>query len=148
MKSAERITGLLLIGLAMVLACHRSGDPVQDCLDSLTRAASHRDADALFARVTGDFQAGDGSSRADAQDLARRYFAAYENLDVTLSDVAIERSENAARVRFRAQLSGRPRKIGGLEGLFPRSSTYDFDVRLVPDGGQWKVAWAQWKETR
>jgi hypothetical protein len=65
-------------------------------------------------------------------------------LDVSLSDVQIERGENAARARFRAKLSGQPRRVGGLEGLVPSSSAYDFDVRLTQEGGRWKVAWASW----
>jgi hypothetical protein len=118
---------------------------VREGLDDMARAAHRRDAVALFERVTAGFQSDEGSSRADAEALVRRMFAAYEILDVTLSDVSIERSENAARARFRAQLSGQPRKIGGLDGLFPRSSIYDFDVRLVPEDGRWKVAWASWR---
>lgn len=111
----------------------------------MVRAAHRRDVSALFERVSAGFESGDGSSRADAQALLRRMFAAYEILDVTLSDVSIERSANAARARFRAELSGQPRRIGGLDGLFPRSSSYDFDVRLVTEEGRWKVAWASWR---
>lgn len=128
----------------MGIGCRKSGDPVQEGLDDIARAAHNRDAAALFERVTAGFQSGDGSSRADAESLVRRTFAAYEVLDVTLKDVSIERSESAAHARFRAELSGQPRRIGGLDGLFPRSSAYDFDVRLVPEDGRWKVAWASW----
>jgi hypothetical protein len=146
MKTLGRRLFLLAgISLALALACRPSGDPVRDCLDAMTRAAHDRDAAALFERVASDFQAGDGTSRADAQALVRRYLAAYEILDVTLHDVTIERSEGAARARFRAELAGQPRKIGGLDALFPRTSTYDFDVRLVPEKGEWRVAWAAWK---
>jgi len=133
--------------LFLALCCRQSGDPVRDCLDTLVRAAHDRDASAIFERVAADFQSGDGSSRADAQALVRRYFSAYESLDVTLHDVSIERSETAARARFRAELAGGPRRIGGLEGLVPRLSSYDFDVRLAPEEGKWKIAWAQWKES-
>ncbi len=148
MKSIGRCVaaGALALTALLLLACGKNGDPVRDCLDGVARAAHDRDAGALFDRVTADFQSGEGSPRAEAQDLVRRYLAAYESLDVALSDVQIERSDNAARARFRADLSGRPRKIAGLDGLFPRSSTYDFDVRLVPDDGKWKIAWAQWHE--
>jgi hypothetical protein len=147
----KSIRGLLaaeaLVSIAiLVAACGKGSDPVRDCLEGVTRAAHKRDAGALFERVTADFQSGEGASRAQAQDLARRYFAAYEKLDVTLSDVQIERSDNAARARFRAELSGQLRKIAGLDALFPRSSTYDFDVRLVPEDGKWKIAWAEWRE--
>ena len=58
----------------------------------------------------------------------------------------IERSEGAALARFQAKLSGEPRKLGGLAGILPRSSTLRFEVRLVPDGGRWKIAWASWNQ--
>src|SRR5262249_27332240 len=122
-----------------------SGDPVRECLDAMVRAAHERDAAALFKRVGQGFQSGEGSSRADALALVRRYFAAYEILDVSLQNLNVERSENAARARFTAVLSGQPRRIGGLDGLVPRSSSYEFDVRLAPEDGKWRVQWAQWK---
>ena len=62
-----------------------------------------------------------------------------------ISSLEIERAPEAARARFRAELSGQPAKLGGLDGFLPSSSRYDFDVRLVPDGGRWKVAWASWQ---
>ena len=43
---------------------------------------------------------------------------------------------------------GTPRKIGGLEGLIPRSASYRFEVRLAPDGGRWKVYKASWTAVR
>jgi len=147
-KSARRFPAAAAAATLVLLAaaCGKSADPVRDCLDGVARAAHNRDSAALFERVTADFQSGEGSSRAEAEDLVRRTLAAYENLDVTLSDVRIERSDNAAHARFRADLSGQPRKIGGLDGLFPRSLSYDFDVRLVPEDGKWKIAWAEWRE--
>ena len=113
-------------------------------LDRMVAAAHARDAADVMANVGADFQAADGSSRADDEALLRRYFAAYESLDVRLEDVQIERSENAARVRLRAVMSGKPRDVAGLAGLLPSSAKYDFDLRMSRDGGSWKVAWASW----
>lgn len=134
-----------LTALCLALACGAPRDPVRAALDALVRAADARDAGALFERIAPGFSAADGSSRDEARALVERYFAAYEILDVRLEDVRIERGgPDAARVRFRARLSGQPRKIGGLDGLVPSSSAYDFDPRLTNEGGAWKVAWAQW----
>src|SRR5262249_47786197 len=119
-------------------------DPVRATLEKIVRASDARDADAVFSRVASSFQGADGSGFAEAKSMVERYFAAYEILDVKIRDVTIERAEGAARVRLHADLSGQPRKIGGLDGLVPSSSAYDFDLRLVPEGGAWKVAWAQW----
>ena len=132
----------LLVSLA---ACRPSGDPVRASLDAIASAARARDADKLMENVAADFQAEDGSRRADAESTLKTYFAAYESLDVTLSDVTIERSESGpALARFTARLSGQPRKIGGLAGLVPSASTWKFEARLVPDGRRWKIAWASW----
>jgi hypothetical protein len=133
------------VSALLVFSCSRGGDPARECLDDLVKAAHNRDASAFFDRVAADFQAADGSTRSDAEMLLRRYFAGYEILDVTVGDVTIEKAENAARVRFRAELSGQPRKIGGLDSFLPRTSSYDFDMRLAPEAGKWKVAWASWQ---
>jgi len=133
----------LLAALALA-GCGGGKDPVQSTLDAIVKAADARDAKALFQKLTPGFQAADGSGFAEAQSTVERYFAAYEILEVTIRDVRIERAEGAARVRLRATLSGQPRRIGGLDGLVPSSAAYDFDLRLIPEGSQWKVSWAQW----
>ena len=130
--------------LVVCSACGPSGDPVRGSLDAMVKAANARDAGELFDHVAASFEAADGSSLADAKSNVGRCFAAYEILDVSISDVRIERGEGAARVRLRAQMSGQPRKIGGLEGIIPSSAAYDFDLRLVAEEGKWRVAWAQW----
>lgn len=131
--------------LLFACGCGAPKDPVRAALEAMVRAADARNAAALFDRVAPGFSAGDGSTRDEARATVERYFAAYEILNVSVRDVRIERGgPDAARVRFRAELSGQPRKIGGLEGLVPSSAAYDFDVRMTNEGGAWKVAWAQW----
>jgi hypothetical protein len=144
-KSVCRRRARVLLAFVLGCACSKSGDPVRECLDALVSSAHDRDAAAFFDRVSADFQAADGSGRADAEATLRRYFAGYEILDVSIRDVTVEKGEDAARVRFRADLSGQPRKLGGLDAFLPRTSSYDFDLRMVPEGGKWKVAWASWQ---
>jgi hypothetical protein len=132
----------------LLAACAPKGDPVRQSLDAIVEAANARDAKRLFEHVSSSFQAADGSGLADAKAMVGRYFAAYEILNVTIRDVRIERGEGAARVRLRAEMSGQPRQIGGLAGLVPTASTYDFDLRLILEDGRWKVAWAEWTAAR
>jgi hypothetical protein len=134
----------LVVAAVLAIGCEKAGDPVRATLDRIVKAAHDRDAPAVMSLLTSDFQAADGSARAETEELLRRTFAAYSILNVTLRDVQVERAENAARVRFRAEMSGQPLKIGGLGGLLPSSASYDFDLRMAPDGKAWKVAWAQW----
>ncbi len=137
----------LAVGLAVALAgCSRLGDPVRDTLDRVAQAVRARDAAAVRALLSSDYRDASGNGRDDADRMLRGYFAAYEILDVRLSGITIERAEGAARARFRADLSGQPRReAAGLEGLLPSASAYRFDVRLTPDGSKWKVAWASWE---
>ncbi|HSS44788.1 MAG TPA: hypothetical protein VLO07_05535 [Thermoanaerobaculia bacterium] len=140
--SVPWLCGVLVISIA----CGEKGDPVLQTLDEIVKRTHARDTQAVLQNLTADFRDESGQDRSETEATIRRYFAAYESLNVTLRDVAIERAPNAAHASFRAEISGQPRKIGGLEGLLPRSSTYRFDLRLVPEEGKWKIAWASWQE--
>ena len=130
---------------AVVLSCAKKSDPIQETIDAVVKAANARDAEALVSHVALDFEAADHSSRADVEARLRGYFAAYEILNVQVSNVQIERGDNAARVRLRAEMTGQPRQVGGIGGLLPSAAKYDFDLRLVLDGKDWKLAWAGWE---
>jgi hypothetical protein len=134
---------------ASATGCGEKKDPVRQALDRLVAAAQERDSGDFAENLAPEFQAADGTGRADAEATLRRYFAAYENLSVRTSDVTVERAADAARVRFRAELSGKPRSIGGLEGLLPANSAYRFDLRFAPGKGRrWLVTWASWESAR
>lgn len=137
---------LAALAIALAAACGPATDPVRQTLDGIVAGAEDREPGAIVERLSPDFQAADGSGRVDAEATLRRYLAAYEKLDIRISELTIERAEGAARARFRADLTGTARKIGGLAGLLPESSAYRFDVRLVPsEGGHWLVTWASWE---
>ena len=134
---------------ASATSCGEKKDPVRQALDRLVAAAQDRESGDFVANLAPGFQAADGTSRADAEATLRRYFAAYENLSVRTSGETVERAADAARVRFRAELSGKPRSVGGLEGLLPANSAYRFDLRLAPGkDGRWLVTWASWENAR
>ncbi len=142
----ERLAAAFLLALGVAAACGPATDPVRQTIDGLAEGAEGREAAAIVERLSPDFQAADGSGRADADATLRRYLGAYEKLGVRISELTIERASGAARARFRADLSGSPRKIGGLEGLLPQASAYRFDLRLVPaQDGRWLVTWASWE---
>ena len=145
MPTASRSLAAALVLLAASISCAKKADPIQATLDAVVKAANARDADALLERVAPNFEAADGARRADVEARLKGYFAAYEILNVQVSDVQIERGESAARVRMRAEMTGQPRAVGGIGGLLPSAATYDFDLRLVLDGKVWKLAWAGWE---
>ncbi len=111
----------------------------------MVRAAQARDAPGVVENLAGDFRDAGGGDTAEASATLRRYFAAYQTVNLRIEDLTIERAPEAARARFRVAFSGRARKLGGLDRLLPSASTYAFDMRLVPGAGRWKVAWASWQ---
>ena len=139
---------LAIVVLLWAGACGSKRDPARLTIDEIVAAAEARDPGAIVERLAPDFQAADGSGRADAETIVRRYLAAYERLGVRISELTIEQAAGAARARFRADLSGKPRAVGGLDGFLPRASSYRFDLRLAPgsDGGRWVITWASWEQ--
>jgi hypothetical protein len=141
----RRFALVLSLVLLPVSACRRAPrDPVLACLTGAIAAAESRDTDGVMSRVAEGFRDAEGGGKADAAALVRRTLAAYDSLSLTLSDVAIERGAAAAHAKFRVRMSGRPRAVGGLDGLLPRSSRWSFEVRLEAGRGGWKIAWASW----
>ena len=137
---------VLVLVLVCLAGCARKGDPIQEAIDGVVKAANARDTAAVMERVAPDFEAADGAGRLDLEVRLNQYFAAYEILHVTVSDVRVERGDGAALVRLRAQMSGQPKAVGGLSGLLPSEARYDFEIRLVNNGEAWKIGWAGWKQ--
>lgn len=97
-----------------------------------------------MARISEGYRDAEGG-KADAALSLKRYFATYESLSISLAKVAVLRGDASARARFTVRMSGRPRAVGGLEGLLPRASRWRFDVRLEAEKDGWKITEAAWE---
>jgi hypothetical protein len=141
----RRVAFALSLVLLPASGCHRERqDPVMACLTGAVAAAEKRDADGVMTHLAEGFRDAEGGGKADTAALVRRTLAAYQSLSLTISGVAVERGPAAAQAKFKVRMSGRPRAVGGLEGLLPHSSNWSFDVRLEAGTGGWKITWASW----
>ena len=127
-------------------ACRPAKDPAVAAVDALVDAANRRDRSAIVENLAPDFEAADGSRRDDIDQRLRQLFAGYDSLNVSLSGLTVDHGNDVALARFRLQMTGAPSRFGGLDALLPRSSRFRFELRLVPAGNSWKVAWARWEE--
>lgn len=143
----KRIPPALLVALLLVplLSCRKEADPVRAAIDSLAAAADDRDADAAGEVLAEAYTDAEHADRAAALQTIRRYFAAYERISTSFSDVQIDRKPDLARATFTATFDGAPRKIGSLDAMLPRTAKVKFEMNLVPEEGRWKVAWAGWQ---
>ena len=146
LKERRRIPALAVLAILATSACRPTKDPAVAAVDALVEAANKRDRAGIVQRLAPDFQAADGSKSADVEQRLRQVFAAYDSLGVTISGLSIEHGNEVALARFRLEMSGAPSHFGGLDSLLPRSTRWRFELRLVPGGDSWKVAWATWEE--
>ncbi len=136
------LASLLFLPLS---SCRKEADPVRVAIDALAEAASARDADAAGDLLATAYADAEHADRAAALMTIRRYFAAYERISTSFSDLQIDRKPDLARVTFTATFDGAPRKTGSLEGFLPRTAKVKFEMNLVPEEGRWRVAWAGWQ---
>lgn len=142
-RAVAPILAALLLATPLA-SCRKEADPVRAAIDALARAADDRDADAAGDLLAAAYADAEHADRAAALQTIRRYFAAYERISASFSDLRIDRKPELSRVTFLATFDGAPRKLGALDALLPRSAKVKFEMNLVPEGGRWKVAWAGW----
>ncbi len=136
----------MAIPLATLAACGAPKDPIRTLLADLEQAAEHRDAEAVLQHLAPDFRGANGVVRTDVAPVLRRHFAAYEKVNLSLYDIAVEAGQGTARIRFRADFDGRPLELGGLGGFLPPSAMYRFDLALRLVDGRWLITDADWEE--
>jgi hypothetical protein len=142
----SRAGALVALVLLSVWACRGSRDPILDRLHQLEAAAEARSASRIEAMLAPDFRGSGLATRAEARAELTGTFALYETVNLEIHEVAVERGEDAARLRFRADFNGRPLQVGALAGFLPPSAMYRFDLGLRRDGRDWLVTTAEWED--
>lgn len=129
---------------ALTIAGCSSKSPLDRLLADLESRIEDRDAAAVVELLAPEFQAQNGMKPAMVVEELKRYFFAYESLDVQLSEVAPE-GDPPRRVSVRVDMSGKPKQIGGLAGMVPDLAAYRFDLDLVPKDDALRISGARWE---
>lgn len=111
----------------------------------LEAAAESRDADRFGERLSEDFRGPRELPRAEALATLRRYFAAYESVDLEVFGIEVDRDGTRAQVRCVVEFAGRARQLGGLKGLLPPAAVYRFELGVAEEAGVWRVQRATWE---
>jgi hypothetical protein len=123
----------------LLFACAEQ-DPIAKLMSDVADAAEERDAGAVMQHVSAAYP-----NRAEVENTLRRYFFAYKTFDVTVRDLETTVSGGEAFATFNVDMIGVPKQVGGMDQFLPRAATYRFDVTLVEEGGEWKIASARWE---
>jgi hypothetical protein len=135
-----------LAALALASGCASGpSDPVRALIEELAEAGEDRDADRVLARLSETFRGQEALAKADVAGSLRRYFAAYESIELELFDVEVQRAEAAAQVTARVGFTGQASRAFGLGALLPPSAVYRFDLEAREEGGTWRVTGARWQ---
>ena len=140
----RRLVPFFALLLLAPSACRKEADPVRAAIAGLEAAAEDRDADAVGALLAAAYADAQHSDHAAALLTIRRYFAAYESISASFSDLVVDRKPDLARATFTASFDGSPRKLGALAEMLPRTAKVRFEMNLAPEGDGWKVVWATW----
>jgi len=140
----RRLVPFFALLLLAPSACRKEADPVRATIESLESAAEDRDAEAAGELLAAAYTDVEHPDRAAALGTLRRYFAAYESISASFSDLVVDRKPDLARATFTASFNGSPRKLGALSEMLPRSAKVRFEMNLAPEGDRWKVVWAGW----
>ena len=135
---------LLLTAALALTACAKKDDPARPIHDAAKAVDSKRPEDVADC-LTRDYHDGEHADPQAVVARVRQLTSAYEHLKVDVSRLTVEDLGASRRARFRAELSGTPKNLPGLEGFLPRKSAWDFETTLVYEGGRWRIATASWK---
>ena len=140
MKRKRIVLALLAVWSASSCAAK---SPLDRLLHDLEARVEDRNAEAVVELLAPDFKAENGMSRAEVQGELKRYFFAYESLDVSLSEIAPSGAP-PTHVSLRVDMEGKVRQVGGLGDLMPGLSAWSFDFDLVTKDGRLLVSAARW----
>lgn len=132
--------------LALLAAGCSEGDPVEAVVSAAVQSAEDQDADDFAKLLADDFRGANDATRSDVVGMVRRYLAAYDTLDVGLSNLETERRGDFASASFRVRMTGVGTKLGGLAALVPENAVYDIEIDLREQDGRWLITRASWRE--
>lgn len=134
----------LVLAFLLLFACRETEDPIARTIEAIAEAAEDRDVGDVMQYVSPSWE----GNRAEIEAYLRRYFFAYQSLNVSISNLETQRSGDEGWATFRVRLIGVPKTIGGIDQYLPRTSHYRFEVSLRDEGGSWRVVSARWEELR
>ena len=129
----------LLLPLVLVLVACATEDPIARVVADIADAAEDRDAGEVMQHISPSYE-----GRAEVETTLRRYFFAYNTMDINVRDLQSTVSAGQAFVTFNVDFLGTPKTMGGMDQYLPRSTTYRFELVMVEEGGGWKVTSANW----
>lgn len=129
----------LVLPLVLVLVACANEDPIVRVVADVADAAEERDAGEVMEHLSPSYE-----GRAEVETTLRRYFFAYNTMDINVRNLQSTISAEQAFVTFDADFLGTPKTMGGMDQYLPRSTTYRFELVMAEEAGEWKITSANW----
>jgi hypothetical protein len=131
------------VALLLCAGCAGKDDPKEPIVKA-AKAVEDRDAEAVARWLAPSYHDAEHENPQAVVLHVRQILAGYDRLSISIRQLEVEDLGGSRRARFRAELSGTPKNVPGLEAILPRSSAWDFEVSIVSVEGKWKIASASW----
>lgn len=145
--SMESIRAALIFAVLAALCGCTSGDSpeerIREVIGLMESAAEARDVGDLLEHVSADYRDEHGRTREELSRYVRGYFVANQSIHLLSRVEEIEfPSSDEARAKVVVGMLGRQAEAAGAWDL--AADLYEFDVALVLERGDWRIAYAQW----
>lgn len=147
------IPGLLVILLAALSAC--SDDPynpeqqVRDMISAGEETVEARSIKGVLDFISDNYQDNDGRRKQEIKQLIAGYILRNKSIHLLtrMQHVALNDDETRADVILYVGMAGVP--VASVDQLvFTRADLYRFDLSLVLEEGDWRVARGSWHQAR
>ncbi|MCP4289594.1 MAG: hypothetical protein GY792_35095 [Gammaproteobacteria bacterium] len=153
MATVPVIRGMLVVLLAVLSAC--SADPdnpeqkIRKMIDAGEEAVEARSIMMVLSFIAGDYQDKQGRRKEDMKRMVAGYILRNKSIHLLtrVQHVALNEDETKADVTLYVGMAGVP--VASVDQLvFTRADLYRFDLVLVLEEGNWRVAEGNWHQAR
>lgn len=140
---------LVVLTAIMMSGCHADTeqDKVKKVVHKVQRAAENKDVKQVLSHLSKTYKDPQGNDYDDIKDLLMYYFFRHAKVSIFIANLEVRVDGSFATARCQAVLSGR-NNLESTGDILPEAlGTYNFDVTLALESGEWRIVSAKWERS-
>lgn len=145
------VNAVFLAALTAIVmsGCHADSeqDKVKKVVHKVQRAAENKDIKQVLSHLSKTYKDPQGNNYDEIKDLLMYYFFRHAKVSIYIANLEVRVDGFFATARCQAVLSGR-NKLESAGDIFSEAlGTYNFDVTLALESGEWRIVSAKWERS-
>ena len=140
---------LAVVTAIVMSGCHADSeqDKVRKVVHNVQRAAENKDIKQVLSHLSKTYKDPQGNTYEEIKDLLMYYFFGHAKVSIYIANLEVRVDGSFATARCQAVLSGRS-KLESAGDILPEAlGTYNFDVTLALESGEWRIVSAKWERS-